>query len=88
MTRITDAMIEAFKQAWVQADADGDAGNRVRRGLTAALGVAEDADTSAEATLAAVRAARDETWFPTEFGDRRMYDADDIDAALEAEGDA
>lgn len=34
--RITDEAVEAFKAAWHQADAEGDEGNRVLRGLTAA----------------------------------------------------
>ena len=33
---VTDRTVEAFKSAWLQANAEGDHGNRVRRGLEAA----------------------------------------------------
>jgi len=38
----TDEQVAAFKAAWHQADAEGDTGNRVRRGLEAALTAAVD----------------------------------------------
>lgn len=38
MTEPTDAQIEAFRQAWHEADARGDHGQRVSAGLRAALG--------------------------------------------------
>ena len=34
---ITDEMVERFKQAWQDADARGEVGNRVRAGLKAAM---------------------------------------------------
>ena len=37
MTEVTEEMVEAFKRGWEVADVQGDAGNRVRRGLKAAL---------------------------------------------------
>lgn len=35
---ISEEMVELFRQAWEQANSEGDVGNRVRRGLHAALG--------------------------------------------------
>ena len=36
MTNLHDARVAAFKAEWAKADAEGDAGNRVSRGLAAA----------------------------------------------------
>lgn len=36
MTNLHDARVAAFKAEWEKADAEGDAGNRVSRGLAAA----------------------------------------------------
>ena len=36
-TEITEEMVKAFKDEWENADQEGDTGNRVRRGLAAAL---------------------------------------------------
>lgn len=33
----SDAALDAFREAWEQADAEGDKGNRVRRGMVAAV---------------------------------------------------
>lgn len=38
---VTDEMIEAFKEEWHLAERDHDDGNKVRRGLEAALSVSE-----------------------------------------------
>lgn len=55
--QVNDEMVERFKKAWNEADVEGDVGNRVRRGLSAALSVVDEAE------LAEVeRAAAEKAW--------------------------
>lgn len=47
--QVTEQQVDAFKAEWQRADADGDIGNRVRRGLIAAFAARLEID---EAKLA------------------------------------
>ena len=42
--QVNDEMVKRFKEAWDEADVEGDAGNRVRRGLSAALSVVDESE--------------------------------------------
>jgi len=53
----TPEAVEAFKRAWHEADAEGDTGNRVLRGLTAAGPII--AEMRSDEDRATVRAIRD-----------------------------
>lgn len=57
MTNLHDARVAAFKAEWAKADAEGDAGNRVSRGLAAA-----DALLTEEMIAETAHKAMQESW--------------------------